>query len=69
VTPYERTQDEAEWTEKKGEIQGEIARLELDQHYDTEIVYAALLDYLYHNLGQKLREEFISFNRDPEQSA
>lgn len=59
MTPYKRTQDEVEWTEKKAKIQEEIAKLGLDQDYEAEVVYAALIDYLHQNLSQELRDEFL----------
>jgi len=59
VTPYERTQDEVDWTEKKAKIQEEIAKLGLDQDYEAEVIYAALIEYLHQNLCQELRDGFL----------
>ncbi|MFC5133479.1 MULTISPECIES: hypothetical protein [Haloferacaceae] len=59
MTPYERTQDEVEWTEKKAKVQEQISKLGLDQDYEPEVIYAALIEYLRQNLGQELRDEFL----------
>ena len=64
MTPYERTQDEAEWTEKKAKIQEQVAKLGLDQDYEAEVIYAALIEYLDQNLGQELRDEFLTAAED-----
>jgi hypothetical protein len=49
---------QTEWDEKKAQIRGEIAKLGLEEDYEEEVIYAALLEYLHVNLGQDLREEF-----------
>jgi hypothetical protein len=60
VTRYERTQDEVDWTEKKAKIQEQVAKLGLDQDYEAEVIYAALIEYLHQNLGQELQDDFLS---------
>jgi len=64
VTPYERTQDEVDWTMKKAKIQEEIAKLGLDQDYEAEVIYAALIEYLHQNLAQELRDGFLDDDPD-----
>ena len=58
MTQYQRTQDEVEWTEKNAKIQEQVAKLGLDQDYEAEVIYAALIEHLHQNLGQELRDEF-----------
>lgn len=35
-------------------------KLGLDHDYEAEVIYAALIEYLHQNLGQELRDEFLT---------
>lgn len=59
-----RNKRHIEWDTKKAEIQEQIAELGFSEEYEPDLIYAALLEYLYRELNKNFRTTFGEEHED-----